>query len=142
MRTSGATEANNTVIHGLMEVGYGHVVSTAIEHASVLGPLAATSQRGLAVSLVAPMATGVVDPAAVEAALRPETGLISVMAVNNEIGTVQPVEEIAAIARERRMSRPFPPDSGRSSVMWRGSSRTARFVTLFLAASISQRRVF
>ena len=67
----------------------------------MLAPLQAASERGLAVSLVAPMPDGVIDSAAIEAALRPDTRLISVMAVNNEIGTVQPVTEIAAIAGER-----------------------------------------
>jgi cysteine desulfurase len=102
--TAGATEANNTVIRGLADSfapGSTHVVSTAIEHPSVLEPLAALSERGLALSLVAPSPDGLVDPAAVERALRADTRLISVMAVNNEIGTVQPVAEIAVIARER-----------------------------------------
>jgi cysteine desulfurase len=102
--TSGATEANNTVIRGIAEAlagGPAHVLANATEHSSVLEPLAGAAARGLAVSLVAPNAEGILEPAAIEAALRPDTRLISVMAVNNEIGTVQPLPEIASIARDR-----------------------------------------
>ena len=105
--TSGATEANNTVIGGIdaaFASGSTHIVSTAIEHSSVLEPLEAAVGRGVAVSLVSPSAEGVVKPAAIEAALRPDTRLISVMAANNEIGTVQPFAAIAELAREREVA--------------------------------------
>jgi cysteine desulfurase len=97
--TSGATESDNLAILGL--AGHGratgrmHVVSTAIEHHAVLGPLDALRTRGFAVTLVAPRAEGWVDPQAVREAVRPETLLVSVMHVNNETGVVQPVAEIA-----------------------------------------------
>lgn len=100
--TSGATEANNTVILGLGQ-GDGprpaHIVSTTFEHASVRAPIRAVVGSGASFTEVASGSDGVVDPDAVADAIRRDTRLISVMAVNNEIGTVQPIEEIAAVAR-------------------------------------------
>jgi cysteine desulfurase len=95
---SGGTEANNTVVQGAVRGRErAHVITTAIEHPAVLQPCAAA---GVDVTYVPAGQDGVVDPADVRRALRPETVLISVMHVNNEIGTVQPVAEIAHIARE------------------------------------------
>jgi cysteine desulfurase len=95
--TSGATESNNLAILGLAGVDPNrrHVVSTAIEHAAVLEPLAELARRGFEVTLVAPDATGVVDADAVAQAVRPDTLLVTVMHVNNETGAVQPVGGIA-----------------------------------------------
>jgi cysteine desulfurase len=90
--TSGGTESDNLAIFG---VG-GHVVTTAIEHHAVLNAC-----QTLDASYVKVGATGVVDPDAVAAAMRPETRLVSVMLANNEIGTIQPLTRIAALARER-----------------------------------------
>src|ERR1017187_4922253 len=89
--TSGGTESDNLAIFG---VG-GHVVTTAIEHHAVLNAC-----QTLDSSFVKVGATGVVDPDAVAAAMRPETQLVSVMLANNEIGTIQPLREIARIAHE------------------------------------------
>jgi cysteine desulfurase len=97
--TSGATESDNLALLGLAEHGLAtgrtHVVSTQIEHHAVLGPLQALERRGFRVTLVPPRPDGWVEPAAVRAALREETLLVSVMHVNNETGVVQPVDEIA-----------------------------------------------
>ncbi len=93
---SGGTEANNLAIFGTRPR---HLVTTRIEHPAVLNPCAQLEREGAAVTYVPVGSSGVVDPDAVRRAIRPETGLISVMHVNNEIGTIQPVAEIAAIAR-------------------------------------------
>ena len=91
--TSGGTESDNLAIFGA--VSGGHVVTTAIEHHAVFN----TCQT-LDASFVKVGASGVVDPDAVAAAMRPETQLVSVMLANNEIGTIQPLREIARIAHE------------------------------------------
>jgi cysteine desulfurase len=100
--TSGGTEADNLAILGTVRgrAGTRHVITTAIEHPAVLGPCAQLEREGVEVTRVAPGTDGVVDPEDVRRALRPNTALISVMHANNELGTVQPIEEIADIARQ------------------------------------------
>jgi cysteine desulfurase len=94
--TSGATESNNLAILGLAgETTRRHVVSTAIEHHAVLEPLAELGRRGFAITLVPPDASGLVDPEAIARAVRADTLLVSVMHVNNETGTIQPVDALA-----------------------------------------------
>lgn len=97
--TSGATESNNLALLGLAEHGAAcgrrHIVSTQIEHSSVLEPLAELRRRGFEVTLVPVDRGGRVDPQAVVEALRPDTLLVSVMHVNNETGVLQPVAEVA-----------------------------------------------
>ena len=102
--TSGGTESDNSAIFGIVEAARGerkHVVTTAIEHPAVLSTAKALEKRGVSVTYVRVGPSGVIDPADVAAALRPETVLISVMHANNELGTIQPLEEIGRIARER-----------------------------------------
>ena len=98
--TSGATESNNLAILGLAEhgrrTGRRHIVSTMIEHNAVLEPLRHLESQGFDLTLVQPTPGGYVDPAAVRAAVRPDTLLVSVMHVNNETGEIQPIEQIAA----------------------------------------------
>src|SRR5436305_1597219 len=77
-----------------------HVITSAIEHPAVLGPCAQLEREGAAVTRLPVGASGIVNPEDVRRALRPETALVSVMHANNELGTIQPVAEIAAIARE------------------------------------------
>jgi cysteine desulfurase len=95
--TSGATESNNLAILGLAAAAGDrrHIVSTAIEHHAVLEPLAELGRRGFDVTLIPPGQGGAVDPAAILAALRPDTLLLSMMHVNNETGVIQPVTEVA-----------------------------------------------
>ena len=99
--TSGATETNNLAILGLAAhgeaTGKRHIISTQIEHKAVLEPLEVLRRRGFEVELLAPTEGGWVAPEAVAAAFRPDTLLVSVMAVNNETGVVQPIEEIASL---------------------------------------------
>ena len=101
--TSGGTEANNLALR--MAQG-GHAVVSAIEHASVLR---AAAQFARAFTLVPPGADGRVSVDAIEAALRPDTSLISVQFANNETGALQPVREIGRLARRRRI--PFHCDA-------------------------------
>ncbi|MBY0400044.1 cysteine desulfurase, partial [Myxococcota bacterium] len=98
--TSGATEANNTLLFGRLAPG-DHVVTTRIEHPSVSAPLDGLEARGVFVDRVPPEATGCVPIAALEAALRPQTRLVTVIWANNETGAIQPIAELAVLCRER-----------------------------------------
>jgi cysteine desulfurase len=101
--TSGGTEADNLAILGTVRRGGAagkHIITTAIEHPAVLSACSQLEREGAAVTYVPVGSSGVVDPADIRSALRPETVLITVMHVNNELGTVQPVEEIASLARQ------------------------------------------
>ena len=100
---SGGTEADNLAVFGTVRNAARaarHVITTAIEHPAVLGACAQLEREGVEVTRVAVSAEGVVDPEAIRRALRPETVLVSVMHANNELGTVQPIGEIARVARE------------------------------------------
>jgi len=102
--TSGATEANNLAILGLAEhgrrEGRTHVLTTAMEHKSVLEPVRFLGRRGFDVTVVRPEASGVVDPERLRAAVREDTLLVSCMHVNNETGAVQPISEVADLLGE------------------------------------------
>ena len=97
--TSGATESNNLAILGLekwmREAEKGHIVTTAIEHKAVLEPIHRLEELGFEVTYVKPQPSGHVLKEDVLKAVRVDTGLVSVMAVNNETGAIQPVSEIA-----------------------------------------------
>src|SRR5437764_10403073 len=100
--TSGGTESNNAAIFGAAAgPDRHHIVTTAIEHPSVLEPVAELERRGHAVTVVPPARNGAVPAAAVIAALRDDTRLVALMLANNETGVVQPVAEVAAACRER-----------------------------------------
>ena len=77
-----------------------HVITTQIEHHAVLHSCEALERQGVEVTYLPVNREGLVDPANVKRAIRPETVLITVMHANNEIGTIQPIEEIGRIARE------------------------------------------
>jgi len=105
--TSGGSESDNVALKGvaLARQGKRHLVTTAIEHSAVLGAARDLQEHfGVDVTHVPVDQRGIVDPAAVAAAIRPETFLVSVMLANNEIGTIQPVAEIARLVRERGVS--------------------------------------
>ena len=116
--TSGATESDNLALRG---VAWGarltlpesdampHIVTTAIEHHAVLHTAQSLEQQGFSATYVAPDSRGIVDPGAIAAAVRPETCLISVMYANNESGAIQPLQDIAAVARDRGI--PFHTDA-------------------------------
>ena len=102
--TSGGTEADNASLVGIVEAARGatkHLVTTAIEHHAVLHTAKSIEKNGVTVSFVRAGANGIVDPADIERALRPDTVLISVMHANNELGAIQPLEEVGRLARER-----------------------------------------
>jgi cysteine desulfurase len=121
--TSGGTEADNAAILGV--VGHAlrtqkqsgrslmHVITTAIEHDAVLNACRALEARGVSVTYVSAGRDGIVGPDAVRSAIRPETALISIMHTNNEIGTLQPIEEIGQIAAEADI--PFHADAVQSA---------------------------
>jgi cysteine desulfurase len=98
--TSGGTEADNLAIFGMVpETGPAHFITSSIEHHAVLYAFQELERRGHSVTWLPVDDGGRVRPDDVRAALRPETALISVMAANNETGVLQPVDEIAGIAR-------------------------------------------
>jgi cysteine desulfurase len=102
--TSGGSESDNLALKGvaLARSGKRHLVTTTIEHSAVLGAAADLREHfGVEVTYVPVDGRGIVEPAAVAAAIRPDTFLVSVMLANNEIGTIQPIAEIARLARER-----------------------------------------
>jgi cysteine desulfurase len=99
--TSGGTESDNLALFGVVAASQEprkHIVTTAIEHHAVLNAAQALEKLGIAVSYVPVGREGVVDPEDIRRALKPETILISVMHANNELGTIQPIEEIGRIA--------------------------------------------
>ena len=95
--TSGGTEADNLALFGCAAR---HVIVSAIEHPAVLAAAAELDRRGVAVTQAPVTGEGVIDLDAFPALLRPETDLVSVMHVNNETGAVQPIAEVARLARE------------------------------------------
>jgi cysteine desulfurase len=103
--TSGGTEADNFALRGVAEalepLGKRHLVTSAIEHEAVLRTMTALERRGWRVTRVAPDRHGVVRADDVAAALTDETALLRVMHANNEIGTIQPIAELARIAKAR-----------------------------------------
>ena len=105
--TSGGSEADNQAIRSAAyqgkRRGKNHIISTAIEHHAVLHTLAKLEREGFEVTLLPVDASGVVTVEAVAAAIRPATALVTVMYVNNEIGTIQPIKEIGALCRERKV---------------------------------------
>jgi cysteine desulfurase len=111
--TSGATEANNTVLKGVAaHHGKGHIITAATEHPAVLAPCRYLQSQGFTVTILAVDGTGRVDPIEVRRALRPDTILISIMHANNETGALQPLREIGALAREARVA--FHTDAAQS----------------------------
>lgn len=102
--TSGGSEANNWALKGaasfLSQKGKRHIISTAFEHPSVLRTLDALKREGFSVTLLPVHENGIVRPEELQRAIREDTGLVSVMYANNEVGTIQPIEELGAICRE------------------------------------------
>jgi len=104
--TSGATESNNLALKGVAELHGSrgrHIVTSAIEHKAVLDSCHHLERLGFEVTLVAPGESGIVDPEAIARAIKVDTILVSLMLVNNEMGAIQPIEEVGRITRERKL---------------------------------------
>lgn len=104
--TSGGTESDNWALKGtaIAKRKQGkHLITTKIEHHAVLHSMQALERIGYEVSYLDVDGYGLVDPQEIEAAIRPDTILVSVMTANNEIGTTEPIEEIAAICKEKQV---------------------------------------
>lgn len=102
--TSGATEADNLAVFGGLKrlpPNKTHLITSAVEHHAVLHAAQELEREGCAVTCLPVDRRGLVDPEDVRRAIRPETALISIMLVNNEVGSIQPIAEISRIARER-----------------------------------------
>ena len=102
--TSGGSEADNWAIKmsadAMKKKGKTHIISSEFEHHAVLHSLNALEKQGFEVTLLPVYENGIVRAEDVKAAIRPDTGLVTIMFANNEIGTIQPIAEIAAICRE------------------------------------------
>ncbi len=102
--TSGGTESNNLAIKGVMfseQLGAGHMIISAIEHAAVVQPVKFLERLGFEVSVVGCDENGFVHPSAVEREIRENTRLVSVMHANNEVGSIQPIRQIAELCHGR-----------------------------------------
>jgi cysteine desulfurase len=102
--TAGGSESDNLALRGAAEAleptGRKHLIATTVEHEAVLNTLKALARRGWRVTLLPVDATGIVSPDALREVITDDTAIVSVMHANNEIGTIQPVAELAAIAHE------------------------------------------
>jgi cysteine desulfurase len=110
--TSGGTESNNLAVKGVaMYKGKmkGHVITSAVEHHAVLEPCDYLKRFGFEVTVLPVSSEGLIDPGDVERAIRNDTVLISIMTANNEIGTIQPIRDIAKIASSKGV--PFHTDA-------------------------------
>lgn len=103
--TSGGTESNNIVLRGAAKKhdGFGHIITSEIEHHAVFDVCRDLEKEGHRVTFLPVDKYGRLDPSTVETAITPETFIISIMAANNEIGTLQPFEEIGAIAAKHNI---------------------------------------
>ena len=102
--TSCGSESNNTAIFGAVELlrrTGKHIVTTTIEHPSVLEPIAALEQKGYEVTRISPDAKGFISAEQFEKVIREDTVLVSAMYVNNEVGSVLPVEKIKSICQKK-----------------------------------------
>jgi len=110
--TSGGTESDNLAIQGVTRAykgGKGHLITSLVEHPAVLNTCRYLERKGIEVDYLPVDADGLVDPAAVQTALRPETLLVSIMLANNEVGTLQPIQEIGEITKAQGI--PFHTDA-------------------------------
>jgi len=101
--TSGGSESNNMVLKGLIDFKNpenSHVITCAVEHPAILNPALFLMELGVRVTILPVDRFGQVDPKAVKKAISPDTALVSIMMANNETGTLQPIKEIARIAKE------------------------------------------
>ena len=99
--TSGATESNNLAIKGVLEqFSGGHIITSAIEHKAILDTCAYMESKGFEVTYLHPDRQGMINPQQIADALRPDTRLVSLMLVNNELGTVTDIASVAALLKD------------------------------------------
>lgn len=103
--TSGATEANHLALRGLRHhlrsTGRMHIITTAVEHSSILSMMDELRADGFAITILPVQKCGMIEADMIAPAITPQTGLVVVQAVNNELGVIQPIDEIAAMLRGR-----------------------------------------
>ncbi|MCZ6669581.1 MAG: aminotransferase class V-fold PLP-dependent enzyme, partial [Acidobacteria bacterium] len=100
--TASGSESNNLAIKGILAGRDGrHIVTSAVEHMSVLHPIRTLSELGYRVTFLQVDGTGEVDPKDLRKSLKPDTALVSICHAIGEVGTVQPIHELASIAAER-----------------------------------------
>lgn len=129
--TGGGTESDNAALWGLAQARAGrgrHLLTTPIEHHAVLHSVARLERLGWSVEYLGVDAVGRVDPAELAARLRPDTALVSVMAANNEVGTLQPLDALAAVCAERGV--PLHTDAVQALVSERFDVRQTRVALL------------
>ncbi|HEB70285.1 MAG TPA: cysteine desulfurase [Desulfobulbus sp.] len=113
--TSGGTEANNHAIQGIawaMRARGSHIITSAIEHPAVLEVCRFLAPLGFEITILPVNDQGLIDPGDVQRAIRPETSLITIMHANNEVGSIEPIAEIGAMARDKKI--PFHTDAAQS----------------------------
>ncbi len=113
--TSGGSESNNLALKGVyfaQQNANVHIITTQVEHPAIVEPCRFLEQRGARITWLPVDATGLIDPGDVRRAITPDTILISIMHANNEVGTIQPIEECARVAREHGIS--FHTDAAQS----------------------------
>ena len=102
--TSGGTESNNTVLHGITHTQKGrHVITSSIEHDAVLEPCKKLEKEGFDVTYIPVNHDGLVNPEEIRKSITKHTCLVSIMFANNEVGTIQPISEIAKLCRDNRI---------------------------------------
>ncbi|KAL0265536.1 UNVERIFIED_CONTAM: hypothetical protein PYX00_010929 [Menopon gallinae] len=103
--TSGATEGNNLILKGILEYysknGKNHIIVTKIEHKCIMSIAHYLSTKGFEVTFLPVESNGLVNLDVLNSAIKPNTALVSVIAVNNEIGVIQPLKEIGALCKQR-----------------------------------------
>ena len=108
--TSGGTESNNTTLFGIAKAKKGnHVIISSIEHDAILEPCKILEKQGYQITQIPVDESGLVDPKNIENSITSKTCLVSIMFANNEVGTVQPIEEISKICQKKNI--PFHTDA-------------------------------
>lgn len=101
--TSGGTESNNTALFGVLGKGTAPLVTSSIEHDAILEPCKRLESQGHSVTYLPVDSSGTVDIEKLKSAVTDQTGLVSIMYANNEVGTIQPIKEIAQICRQHKV---------------------------------------
>jgi cysteine desulfurase len=133
--TSGATEADNLAVFGVAQYYQGrgrHLVTSRTEHKAIIDPCRELERRGWSVTYLSPDARGLVSPQSVAAAIRPDTVLVSIMHINNEIGVIQDIAAIAAVCNARQ--KPLHVDAAHSAGKVRLDLRSAGIALASLSA--------